>query len=231
MNEVISLADTVGASDDEWYRAYAAAPSGERFAALATTLVEEDVVVVPTLSISQAVATGRDATLLPAFRTELAPEADVADWWADGWRERHPQYYAESEEEARLLATVYVPGMLAILRGYHDRGVQIGVGTDVGNSWMTPGVSFHHELGLYQEAGIPPLDILTMATRNGAAALGILPDAGTIAEGKLADLVVLGSDPQTDIAASRDIRLVFLAGRMVFSRATPTINRTGTTPQ
>lgn len=111
------------------------------------------------------------------------------------------------------MATVLFPGILNIVRAYYERRVRLGVGTDVGNSWMTPGVVFHHELELYQEAGIPPLAILTMATHNGAEALGILDDTGTIEVGKRANLVVLTSDPTEDFRNTRDIEQVFLNGQ------------------
>ncbi len=215
MDEVVNLEDPDSATDTEWYQAYADAPNGERFAALVEVLVSTGVVVVPTVSITQASGLGADASLLPLFQVELAPDADVADWWSEGWRERHPQYGPDSEEEAEMMATVYVPGALAILRAYAERGVTLAVGTDVGNSWMTPGVVYHHELGLYQEAGISPLEILTMATRNGAEALGILDEVGTIAVGKRADLVVLREDPSRDIRNTRSLEAIFVAGDRV----------------
>lgn len=212
IDEVISLDDPEAASDAEWYRAYAEAPSGPRFQQLAAMLAEREVTVVPTLSITQASGLGADATLLPQFRTDLAPDTSVAGWWSPGWRERHPQYDPDSEEEADLLATVYFPGVLRIVRAYDDSGVRLGVGTDVGNSWMTPGFVYHHELALYQDAGIPPLEVLTMATRNGAEALGLLDEVGTVEVGKRADLLVLGSDPSRDIRHTRDLLAVFLGG-------------------
>ncbi len=217
MDEVITLDDPESASDTDWYRAYADAAGGERLASLISTLIAHDVVVVPTLSITQASGLGADATLLPLFQVELAPDAEIADWWTPGWRTRHPQYEPDSKEEAEAMARYYWPGVLGILAAYHEAGVRLAVGTDVGNSWMTPGVVFHHELGLYQDAGIPPLDILTMASRNGAEALGILADTGTIEVGKRADLVILGSDPLEDIRNTRDIRAVIAAGRIVAS--------------
>jgi imidazolonepropionase-like amidohydrolase len=212
MDELVDLPDPDAASDAEWYAAWADAPNGERLPALARILVEHDVVVVPTLSITQASGLGADATLLPEFRTDLAPDAHLAHWWTDGWQERHPQYDPDSAEEAQLLATVYVPGALGILRAWYEQGVRLGVGTDVGNSWMTPGFIYHHELALYQQAGIPPLAILRMATHDGAQALGILDDTGTLQVGKRADLVLLGSDPSVDIRNTLDIQAVFQRG-------------------
>lgn len=80
------------------------------------------------------------------------------------------------------------------------------------NPWMTPGVSFHRELELFAMAGIPPIDIVTIATRNGAESLGILGSTGTLEVGKTADLLLVRSDPLEDIANLRDIELVMRAG-------------------
>lgn len=218
MDEIVNLPSTDDASDAEWYRGYADAPNGSAFRALVEALLDSGVVVVPTLSITQASAFGNDATLLPLFQTELAPERHLPGWWDEGWETRHPQYWDREGDEALMMDEVYFPAVLAIQKVFFERGVTLGVGTDVGNSWMTPGVSFHHELGLYQEAGIPPIDILTMATRNGADAIGLGASTGTIEVGKRADLVILDADPTIDIRNARQISHVFLAGREIQRR-------------
>ncbi len=100
-----------------------------------------------------------------------------------------------------------------VIRRFHERGVRLAVGTDVGMPWITPGVSFHRELELLVEAGIPESDVLRLATQNGAAALGQEDRFGTIASGLFADLVVLKDDPMEDIRNSRSIEAVFKEGR------------------
>ncbi|MEZ4587959.1 MAG: amidohydrolase family protein [Gemmatimonadales bacterium] len=215
MDELVELAHADSATDAEWYASYAAAPRSSAFGRLTEALVERGVVVVPTLAITQAAGLGRDATLLPLFETELAPEADLPGWWDEGWRERHPQHGEVSAEEELLLERVYFPGVLGIVRAMFERGVSLGVGTDVGNSWITPGTSFHYEMALYERAGIPPLEILRMATAGGAQALGIADSVGSIAVGQRADLLALNADPTPSIAATRAIAMVILRGRIV----------------
>jgi cytosine/adenosine deaminase-related metal-dependent hydrolase len=216
MDPLVNLADPASASDEAWYRGYADAPNGPAFDTLVGRLRAGAITVVPTLAITQASGLGRDTTLLPLFETELAPERDLPGWWDAGWRTRHPQYGDDVDTaEARLLETIYWPGVLGITRAFHERGVHLGVGTDVGNSWITPGASFHHEMSLYAEAGIPPADILVMATRNGAEALGLADSIGTVRVGKRADLVVLRTDPTTEIRNTRRIVVVVRNGRVV----------------
>ena len=68
-------------------------------------------------------------------------------------------------------------------------------------------------MALLVGAGIPALQVLKMATRNGAEALGVLDSLGAVAVGKRADLVLLSADPVTDIRNTRRIELVMRGGR------------------
>lgn len=95
------------------------------------------------------------------------------------------------------------------LRQIHEAGGVLVVGTD-----QTIGPAVHREMELLADAGIPPLDIITMATRNGAIFLG-RDDLGTIAPGKLADAVLLNADPTVDINNAKNIYLVMKDGRIV----------------
>jgi imidazolonepropionase-like amidohydrolase len=87
------------------------------------------------------------------------------------------------------------PKVLQLTKMTYDNGVQILSGTDIPNFELIPGESLHHELELLVEAGINPLDVIKIATRNGANALGILNKAGTIENGKEADMIILGANP------------------------------------
>lgn len=104
------------------------------------------------------------------------------------------------------------PNLLALVRRYHEGGVLLTAGTDVTHPWVIPGESLHQELELLVEAGIPPAAVLRIATRNGAEALGLLEEFGTIERGKRADLVLLMADPLTDISNTRRIVWVMRGG-------------------
>ena len=78
---------------------------------------------------------------------------------------------------------------------------------------MIPGVSLHHDLGRFVDAGFTPLEALQTATINPARFLGRLADLGTVERGKLADLVILDKSPLADIANTRAIAGVVAAGR------------------
>lgn len=95
--------------------------------------------------------------------------------------------------------------MLELTRLLHEGGVTLAAGTDADNPWIVPGPSFHRELELLVQPGIPPEEVLVIATANGARAAGLLVDRGTIEAGKRADLVLLARDPWQDIRASREV--------------------------
>jgi len=80
-----------------------------------------------------------------------------------------------------------------------------------------PGFSLHEELGFFVKAGFTPLEALQTATLNPAQFLGRLADMGTVAKGKLADLVLLEANPLDDIHNTLKINAVVLNGRF-FSR-------------
>jgi imidazolonepropionase-like amidohydrolase len=56
---------------------------------------------------------------------------------------------------------------------------------------------------------------LTAATRNAAHAIGLAETHGKIAVGRRADLLVVDGDPFADLAALRNVRAVYLGGRLV----------------
>jgi imidazolonepropionase-like amidohydrolase len=94
-------------------------------------------------------------------------------------------------------------------------GVRILAGTDVGGALIVPGDSLHRELELLVEAGLTPMEALQSATRNPAVFLGRISDLGTIERGKLADLVLLDSNPLDDIRNTRRVRAVVTRGRLL----------------
>jgi imidazolonepropionase-like amidohydrolase len=94
----------------------------------------------------------------------------------------------------------------------HDAGVQIALGSDSGVGLRIPGVAEHLELALMVEAGLTPMQAITIATSNAASALK-LDDRGTLAAGKLADLVVLDADPSSQIANTTKIHAVWHRGK------------------
>jgi imidazolonepropionase-like amidohydrolase len=86
----------------------------------------------------------------------------------------------------------------------------VATGTD-----QTSGPAMHRELELLAGAGISPADVIVMATRNAARALGKLETLGTIERGKLADMVLLRADPTQNIQNAKQIEMVIKNGQPI----------------
>ena len=62
----------------------------------------------------------------------------------------------------------------------HEKGVLVTTGTDFPNPWVLPGKSIHQEMHLLSKAGISNLEVLKIATFNGAKSLGIEKRKGSV---------------------------------------------------
>lgn len=94
--------------------------------------------------------------------------------------------------------------MAAILPKANAAGVKIIIGDDYGAMGFPHGL-YADELVLYvTEVGIPAIDVIRWATKNGAEAMGLGDTCGTIEPGKFADLLVIDGDPVSDIGILRD---------------------------
>jgi imidazolonepropionase-like amidohydrolase len=182
-------------------------PNGPEVHALADLLHERNIVVDPNLVHGEAVTWGDDPSALERLEPDFAGDQLAAKWRSG----RHP-YSASWSGAAMAEAKLAFPKMVEIVGVFHQRRVLLTAGTDYMNPWMTPGVAFHRELELLVSAGIPPQEVLQIATRNGAKALGILEQTGTIEVGKEADLVVLAANPIESISNTRKIKSVFVNG-------------------
>jgi imidazolonepropionase-like amidohydrolase len=99
--------------------------------------------------------------------------------------------------------------MRNVVRIVHAGGIA-ALGTD-----LVSGASSHREMQLLRQAGLSPLEVIRIATLNAAVFLGRDRDLGSIALGKIADLVLLNRDPTADIDATEDIAMVMHNGLVV----------------
>lgn len=95
-----------------------------------------------------------------------------------------------------------------------NAGVTYAYGTDT--SWQ-PRESLAHELKPLRLV-FSPRDIVSILTRNAAAAIGRADDLGTLEPGKLADIVIVDGNPLEDIDAVLDARLVIKGGVVYVDR-------------
>lgn len=98
------------------------------------------------------------------------------------------------------------------LRRLLEGGVIIAAGTDAGTVGNLHGPAMHRELELMADAGLRPGQVIRAATLGGATAMGLADELGTIAAGKLADMMILDADPLVDITNTRRIYRVIKGG-------------------
>jgi imidazolonepropionase-like amidohydrolase len=84
----------------------------------------------------------------------------------------------------------------------------------VGGHGELQGLSFHWQLWSLQSGGMSNLEALRAATLNGAEAIGLAQDLGSIEAGKLADMVILSKDPLQNIENTIAIRFVMKNGEL-----------------
>ena len=93
-------------------------------------------------------------------------------------------------------------------------GVRIAAGTDAGTGYNPHG-GLPEQVTLLGHHGMTPEQALTAATWASANAIGLAETHGKIAVGRRADLLVVDGDPFDDLGALRNVRAVYLGGRLV----------------
>jgi hypothetical protein len=138
--------------------------------------------------------------------------------WPDGtqpWRRdaAYSALFAPTEQAAWAregLAAAALPALEQTVARLIRAGGRVAVGSDAPN--VPYGLGLHLELALLVDAGLSNDRVLSMATAEGALALGIERDVGTLEEGKLADFVVLDGDPLMRIGDTARIVAVAKGG-------------------
>jgi imidazolonepropionase-like amidohydrolase len=115
-----------------------------------------------------------------------------------------------------------LPIALKNLKKVYDAGILVALGTDSG---ATPtrayGFAEHQELQLLVQAGLTPLQAITVATKNGAELLRVSDEFGVLRPGLKANFIVLDKDPSEDIRNTESISAVWKNGKKVSSGPHP----------
>ena len=152
---------------------------------------------------------------------------DYEKFWRDGRLRYIPKQMQQRwslrrdhrSEDAKAGAKKVLQKEFEIVGAMQKAGVPILAGTDTGNPFCFPGFSLHEELALLVIAGLTPVEALRSATLNPAKFLGLDKTLGTIEEGKIADLVLLGANPLEDIRNTQRIKAVVSNGRLFDRKA------------
>ncbi len=154
-------------------------------------LLDRHVTLDPTLSVFEAMFLDRPGVMAVGFRTvadrlpvqirrsflagDLPIPPGMDEKYRDSWKK-----------------------MLAFIGQLYRAGVPIEAGTD-----SMAGFALHRELEIDAEAGIPPPEVLRLATLGAARIMGFEHQLGSVRPGKLADLVLIDGDPAARISDVR----------------------------
>jgi len=142
----------------------------------------------------------------PETRAKVAATAGLGDAArAEGLTpERLPAFDGQIARQEEMMARN--------LAAVHGAGIPVAMGTDAGNPLTLHGPAVYAELEAMEAAGMAAADVLVAATRNGALAMGLEDELGTVEPGKSADLLVLSADPTASARAFRELRWVVRSG-------------------
>jgi len=118
------------------------------------------------------------------------------------------------DETARERKMIGFKNALRFHKMFVDNGGHLVPGANT-NPSRVPGENLHHEIAVFEEAGISPMQIIQGATKWSAEMLLLGDEIGTVEVGKLADVIIVNEDPLRDISNLREIDTVIMNGKVV----------------
>ena len=140
------------------------------------------------------------------------------------WREFMPQQMADEIRTSlsHIPALPYYalfPSRIPLLphkfNQIRETGVRLLIGTDAGIPSMFHNDATWREMAKWVELGVPAMQVIQAATLWPARALRVDAELGTLAPGRLADIIAVRGDPLTDMTAMRDVEVVVKGGKRV----------------
>ncbi len=176
----------------------AAPPFSDKWNAVMNELLDLDFTLDPTFNIYEA---SRD--LMRARRAEWHEEYT----WPSLWEFYQPSkishgsywHYWGTEEEVNWKRNYQL--WMTFINEYKNRGGRVTTGSDSGFIFQLYGFAYIREMELLREAGFHPLEVIRAATLNGAEALGMADQIGSVEIGKLADFVIVEENPLQNFKA------------------------------
>jgi Amidohydrolase family len=146
-----------------------------------------------------------DQKLLSNFDLQYVPEDERLEFldryhWADKRSATDKIEFQKGYEKISLFLKKFVAA-----------GGKLYSGTDSASATV-PGLSLHHEMVLYVDAGIPPMQALQSSTKWAAEMARMDKIIGSVEVGKYGDVVILGADPLKDIHNTQTVETVIKGG-------------------
>jgi imidazolonepropionase-like amidohydrolase len=175
-------------------------PKSEQVQAFIQLLKEHKIVLDPTLSIFESMIDDRPGKMAQGYAAVAdSMPAQVRRGFLYGGLPvpaGQDQRYQDSFQR-----------MLDMAKAFYDAGIPLVAGTD-----SYAGLALHRELELYEKAGIPAPKVLQLATLGAAHVVKRDSELGSIAPGKLADVILVDGNPASHISDIRRVRSVVKDG-------------------
>ena len=172
-------------------------------AGLVATMAAKKIISDPTLSVFEGMYVPENGDLSPAYAPYVGTLPPATE---RGFRQGG---FAVPKDLTRADYRKSFTKLEALLADMHTAGVPIVAGTD------GSGLELVRELELYVEAGLTPSEALATATIAPARLVGADATTGSIAVGKVADLVLVEGDPSRHIGDLRNTRTVMMGGKLM----------------
>lgn len=213
LEEVLAAGQISIAHSEELLKVARSPFTNDEIETIASTIADSGIWITPTLTTSRNIL-----AVFEDFEGELArPEIRYLHPMDLGiWSFIHSNLYQPVPQDQReAIRDGYEQFQRPLTRALAAAGARLMTGTDALIPSNVPGFSIHDELAELVDVGLSPYDALRSSTTEPFAFLGELDQAGTIAVGKRADLVLLDDNPLVDIAATRNISGVMIRGRWI----------------
>ena len=170
----------------------AAKPYSDHWNKVMQELLDLDFTIDPTFNIYEA---SRD--LQRTRRLEWHEEYTMPSLWRFYMPSKisHGSYWHSWGTEEEVAWKKNYELWMTFINEYKNRGGRVTAGSDSGFIYQLYGFAYIRELEMLREAGFHPLEVIRSATLNGAEALGMADQIGSIEIGKLADFVVVEENP------------------------------------
>ena len=167
-------------------------------------LVDRNTAIDPTMTAFEAMFLQRQGAANPSYKfvANHVPPTIRRAWLTNSMdvTDKNEAAFRQSYEK-----------LMGFVKLMHQAGVPLLAGSD-----DIAGFTIHRELELYALAGIPPMEVLKIATWNGARFSQVLARTGSITVGKDADLILVDGDPSVNISDIRKVSLVMKSGTIHF---------------
>ncbi len=176
-------------------------------------MLERDVACITTLAVTESFSRRRLGDL--RFLSEPLIARTAPPWFLEEVREEATRPLSGADSSRMAGVAVRLEAGMRTAKRLFDAGVLLAAGTDAPYPGVFLGEGIHRELELLVEAGLTPLQAITVATKNAAILMNASEEWGTLEPGKRADIVIVSGNPAVRVGDTRQIEVVIKEGRSI----------------